>query len=219
MLLDAAQQAGAALECPVEVTGVERADGRLEAVNVHVGDRPGRRSADVLVVVAGRETSEVAALAGVDVPLVYSPGVLAHSSSVGRCLSRVVLAPTAHMVQRADGAVVTGTNFGGGPAGDLSPGHGAALIAEASRYLPALAGAGLDRLGIGHRPMPRDGLPVIGFAAESPDVYLAVSHSGVTLAPVLGVMAAAEILDGLSFELLEDFRPSRFRPRDVNPSA
>ncbi len=210
-LLDAAQAAGAALEYPAEVTGVELSGGGLEAVRVDVGDdRARRRPADVLVIAAGGETPEVAAMAGCRVPLVYSPGVLAHSSPVNHSLSRVALAPTAHIVQRADGSVVTGAAFGGGQAGDASPGHGAELLAEAARYLPALDGAGLDRLSVGRRPMPPDGLPAVGFAPSSPDVYLAVSHSAVTLAPVLGRMAAAEILDGLAFDLLEDFRPARF---------
>ncbi len=172
--------------------------------------RERRRAADVLVIAAGGETPEVAAMAGTRLPLVYSPGVLAHSAPVAHNLSRVVLAPTAHIVQRADGTVVTGADFGGGMAGDGSAGHGAALLAEAARYLPALAGTGLDRLSVGRRPKPSGGLPAVGFAPSSPDVYLAVSHSAVTLAPVVGRMAAAEILDGLSFELLADFRPSRF---------
>ena len=209
MLLDAAREAGASVECPVEVIGVECRDGRLEAVTVQIDDRQDRRPADVLVIVAGRETPDVAAMAGVDVPLVYSVGALAHSSPVGRCLSRVVLAPTAHLVQRASGTVVTGVDFGGGP-GDASPGDGAGLLAEAAKYLPVLSGVGLDRLAIGQRPMPRDGLPIVGTASAASDVYLAVTHSGVTLAPVLGRMAASEILDGLEFELLEGFRPSRF---------
>ncbi len=210
-LLEAAKQAGATLEYPAEVTGVELTGGRLEAVRVDVGDgQTRRRSADVLVIAAGGETPEVAAMAGARVPLVYFPGVLAHSSPVAHSLSRVVLAPTAHIVQRADGTVVTGADFGGRPAGDASPGHGAALLAEAARYLPALDGAGLDRLAVARRPMPAGGLPAVGFAATSPDVYLAVSHAAVTLAPVVGRMAAAEILDGLSFELLADFRPARF---------
>lgn len=218
-LLDAAKQAGAALEYPVEVTGVELRDSRLEAVLLDAGDGQARRHpADLLVIAAGGETPEVAAMAGTHIPLVYSPGVLAYSSPVVHCLSRVVLAPTAHIVQRADGTIVTGADFGGGPAGDASPGHGAALLAEAARYLSAIDGASLDRLSVGRRPMTSDGLPAVGFAPSSPDVYLAVSHSAVTMAPVIGRMAAAEILDGLAFELLEDFRPVRFSTDKERPA-
>ncbi len=90
------------------------------------------------------------------------------------------------------------------------PGDGAGLLAEAAQYLPALSGVGLDRLAIGQRSMPSDGLPVVGQASAASDVYLAVTHSGVTLAPALGRMAAAEILDGMEFDLLKGFRPSRF---------
>ncbi len=209
VLLDAAQEAGAVLEYPAEVTGVELTGGRLETIHV-AGEQTRRQPADVLVIAAGGETPEVAAMTGARVPLVYSSGMLAHSAPIVHSLSRVALAPTAHIVQRADGTIVTGADFGGGPAGDASAGHGAALLAEAAKYLPALAEAGLDRLSVGRRSKPSGGLPAVGFAPSSPDVYLAVSHSAVTLAPVVGRMAAAEILDGLSFELLADFRPSRF---------
>ncbi len=207
--LDAARAAGAILECPVEVAAVERRVGRL-AVRTRAGESTADELAvDVLVVAAGDETDAVAAMAGAHLPLAHSSGLLAHSAPVAHGLSRVILAPTAHMVQRADGSVVTGKDFGG-QADDTSSGQGAALLAEAAKYLPALATAGLDRLGHGRRPMPRDGLPAAGFAAESPGVYLAVADSGITLAPILGRLAAAEILDGLRFELLEDYRPSRF---------
>ena len=152
----------------------------------------------------------MAALAGVRLPLADSPGLLAHSVPVPRRLMRVVLAPTAHLVQRSDGRVVTGTDFGGGESWDASAAHGRALLAEAARYVPALAGVELDRVSVGWRPMPRDRLPAVGPASGASGVYLAVTHSGVTLAPILGRLAAAEILDGLRFGLLEAYRPSRF---------
>ena len=60
--------------------------------------------------------------------------------------------------------------------------------------------------------MPKDGYPVVGFAPEAPDVYFAVTHSGVTLAPILGRAAALEILEGVSLDLLADYRPARFGP-------
>jgi glycine/D-amino acid oxidase-like deaminating enzyme len=36
------------------------------------------------------------------------------------------------------------------------------------------------------------------------------THSGMTLSPILGQLAAAEILDGVKVDLLEAFRPERF---------
>ena len=63
---------------------------------------------------------------------------------------------------------------------------------------------------VGWRPLPEDGHPVIGFSAAAPKVYIAVMHSGVTLAPVVGRLAATEILDGVGVELLEPYRLERF---------
>jgi glycine/D-amino acid oxidase-like deaminating enzyme len=84
------------------------------------------------------------------------------------------------------------------------------LIARASRYLPAIASAKIAEVGIGWRPMPADGLPAIGLASGSSSVYAAVMHSGMTLAALVGRLAAIEILDETPVELLADFRPSRF---------
>ena len=63
---------------------------------------------------------------------------------------------------------------------------------------------------VGYRPMPLDGFPVAGFSPKSPNVYLALTHSGVTLAPLMAQLATMEILDGAQVDLLSDYRPSRF---------
>ncbi len=58
--------------------------------------------------------------------------------------------------------------------------------------------------------MPKDGFPVLGFSESAPDVYVAVMHSGITLAPLVGRLVASEILDGVQVEMLEPYRLSRF---------
>ena len=42
-----------------------------------------------------------------------------------------------------------------------------------------------------------------------PDVYVAITHSGVTLAPIIGELVAQEITEGQLADLLKDFRPDR----------
>lgn len=56
------------------------------------------------------------------------------------------------------------------------------------------------------RPVALDGLPVVGEVAAS--VHLVVAHSGVTLAPILGELVAAELRGEVRAEL-EPYRPSR----------
>lgn len=43
-----------------------------------------------------------------------------------------------------------------------------------------------------------------------PGYYEAVSHSGITLGPVIGRLLASEILSGKRDEMLADFHPERF---------
>ena len=58
--------------------------------------------------------------------------------------------------------------------------------------------------------MPEDELPILGFVADRPNLYVAAMHSGVTLAPLVGQHAATEILDGVPVEALAPFRLARF---------
>ena len=51
---------------------------------------------------------------------------------------------------------------------------------------------------------------MIGFTEAVPNLYMAVMHSGVTLAPLTGEMAAIEILDRARVDLLEPYRLERF---------
>ena len=58
--------------------------------------------------------------------------------------------------------------------------------------------------------MPEDEYPIVGFVPDSSDVYVAVMHSGVTLAPIMGRMISREILDDISVATLDPYRPERF---------
>jgi glycine/D-amino acid oxidase-like deaminating enzyme len=58
--------------------------------------------------------------------------------------------------------------------------------------------------------MPLDGFPVLGFAAAVPNLYIALMHSGVTLAPLVGAYVSLEIVDGTRVELFTSYRPERF---------
>jgi glycine/D-amino acid oxidase-like deaminating enzyme len=61
--------------------------------------------------------------------------------------------------------------------------------------------------------MPADRLPIVGPVPGLDGLYLAVTHSGVTLAPVLGRLIADEIATGDQAWLLAPFRPARFAQR------
>ena len=58
--------------------------------------------------------------------------------------------------------------------------------------------------------MPSDELPVMGSLPTCPTIHVAVTHSGVTLAPVVGRLTAEEVLNGSRAELFAPYRPERF---------
>ena len=62
---------------------------------------------------------------------------------------------------------------------------------------------------IGWRPIPKDDLPVIG-RFKNKSIYVAVMHSGISLAAIVGNLVTQEIVDEVDSLLLDDFRPSRF---------
>jgi glycine/D-amino acid oxidase-like deaminating enzyme len=205
-LLQRAQSLGAVLRTRVSATGLDTARS-LRAVKTTEGDIP----ADVLVIACGTDTPRVASLAGLHVPLKESPGVLVHTAAQPALLNRVVLAPGAHMKQKADGRIVTGVGFGGTPTTDSSTAAAEEFLRTAGAgVVPALKKATVERVTLGYRPLPSDGFPIVGFAPGRRDVYIAVMHSGVTLSPFIGRAAAVEILDGVDIEPLTPYRLARF---------
>jgi glycine/D-amino acid oxidase-like deaminating enzyme len=120
-----------------------------------------------------------------------------------RLLHRIVLSPGGDMKQQQDGRIVIGASFGGSPTTDTSLDSAKRILDKAARYLPA---------PLGWRPMPKDDYPIIGFANSEPSVYLAVTHSGITLGPLIGQLAAVEILNRVDVTLLQSYRLSRFDP-------
>ncbi|MCD2442207.1 FAD-binding oxidoreductase [Agromyces sp. SYSU K20354] len=80
------------------------------------------------------------------------------------------------------------------------------LRARAVEHNLELNDAGFLEIRAANRPQALDGLPVTGWVA--PSVYILLSHSGVTLAPVLAELVVDE-LRGIRSHELDPFRPDR----------
>jgi glycine/D-amino acid oxidase-like deaminating enzyme len=205
-ILARAIRGGARVEYPVEIVGVDLRDGHLRAVKTNQGDI----DADVLVVACGVDTPKVAAMAGVTVKLTRSPGILVHTAPRSITVDRVLLSPIGNIKQKVDGRIVTGLDFGPAKAEDTTKEFGEQFLKRMSAVLPSLAGASVEKVTLGLRPMPTDSHPIIGFPEGRQDVYITVMHSGITLAPLVGRLVATEILDDIRAELLAPFRLERF---------
>lgn len=208
-----AAEAASALRTAAREAGARLAPGTVEAVGEAVEDGAlrlagGRRiAADRIVVAAG---TGVPGLLGL--PVDPAPGLMALTTPVRARLNHVLAPPGLLLRRDAGGRILCG-----GEAGGSAPGRDPGAIA--GDLLDRVAGLigepeiGLERIIIGHRPTPADGRPIIGPAPGRAGVYVAVMHSGVTLAPGVAELVADELLDGAEAPLLAPFRPDRFTGR------
>ena len=190
--------------------------GRIEAVNTPNGEV----SCDVIVLANGTAVTKLAGTAGVQIPQQHSPGVVVRTDPQPPILQNVSvlhLPPIdenrheIHLRQSTDGTLAIGQGSQESIDCDDSQAHADALLSRAIHYLPALAGARAIPKPVGYRPMPIDGLPVLGFCETASNLYVALMHSGVTLAPLVGELTTLEIVDGACVKMLAPYRPERFR--------
>ncbi|MDL2405482.1 FAD-binding oxidoreductase [Rhizobium calliandrae] len=179
-----------------KIVGVETTDGALLANHV--------------VLAAGAGTAALAASVGIDVPVETPPGLIVHSRPCPPRLNGLVMAPELHMRQTTEGRVIAGSDFAGTDPGNNPQKAADELFAKVKTMLRGGDRLELDYYTVGYRPTPKDGFPIIGGVDGAPGLYLCVLHSGVTLAPLVGLVAATEIIDGRPDPQLSPFRLSRF---------
>ncbi|MGV1988683.1 NAD(P)/FAD-dependent oxidoreductase [Agrobacterium sp. 22-221-1] len=86
----------------------------------------------------------------------------------------------------------------------------AELLTEAAKVLEGNPQLEVASIGVGGKPIPGDGEPVIGAIKAIPGYYVAFSHSGATLGLITGELLAYEIATGAEHPMLATFRPERF---------
>ena len=178
-------------------------DGRICGVETGTG----RLAADEVVVAAGVGAAPLLATAGVTLPLLHRPGVQITTRPHTTLLNGMIMTPGAAIRQSVDGRVIAVTSIDNGADG---PAAALALLEVVQRMFASGEALVLERHVIGYRPMPQDELPVIGRVDAKPGLYVTVTHSGVTLAPVLGRFVAEEILSGRRDGLLAPYGFERF---------
>jgi glycine/D-amino acid oxidase-like deaminating enzyme len=212
VLVAAAAEAGATVRLDTAVIGLVFTDRGAAGAVLADGTQ---LSADVVVVAAGVATPRLVAPAGVELPLFDPAGLLIRTAPLPKLLNGLVISPAVHVRQRADGRLLAGADFGGGDPGRDAAETADRVFADLRALLRPETPLALDGFTVGRRPTPADGLPAVGGIPDVPGLFVAVMHSGVTLAPAVGDFLAAEILDGTREPLLAPYRPERFVPGQV----
>lgn len=186
------------------VSGLIRSGDRISGVVTSAG----MIEADHVVLACGAGSAPLAASIGIALPIETPPGMIVHSRPCEKRLTGLVMAPELHMRQTAEGRIVAGSDFGGAEPGADQLATASALFAKLRQSLVQSQSLAMDFFTVGYRPTPKDGLPIIGNACDG--LYVAVMHSGVTLAPLAGLLASSEILAGNEDPALAPYRLSRF---------
>jgi glycine/D-amino acid oxidase-like deaminating enzyme len=213
--LDAAAATAALVHAACETGNARLVTGTVTALRIR-GERirgvclDGQTiDSDVVVVAAGTESADLCASAGVRLQAGASPAILLRLAAGALRLRTIVSSPQLEIRgSTGNGILVAEDHVEGQPPGEQVE----AVLATIAGQLRNGHSATFRSLSVGHRPMPGDGLPIVGFAPGPRGLYVAVMHAAVTLAPLIGRLAASEIVDEALQTLLEPFRPDRFEP-------
>lgn len=190
------------------VAAVTEEQGRATGVLTDLGPI----AADRVILATGTGTPALLQPLGTVLPMLQRPGLMIATNALPPICPVILATPDQEVRQDARGHLIA-------PA---SAGH-QSDSAEALGSFPVVVDATLRRLrslfpgqdihfarqAMALRPVPKDGLPVVG-QGPLPGLWIAVMHSGATLAPVVAELLADEITGGLESPLLAEFRPGRF---------
>jgi glycine/D-amino acid oxidase-like deaminating enzyme len=187
------------------IAGVSTEDGELVGV-------------DAVVLATGAAVPSMVADLGITIPDATTVSLLVTSRPVHHPLRAVLNSPRVSVRPTPDAGLAIDSDWTSAHiqrAGDGSyqvpPAIIDELLTEASRVLEGKPALQVARYGIGPKPIPADGEPVLGRVDDVHGLYVAFTHSGATLGLIAGELLAYEIIAGASHPMLVDFNVRRFR--------
>lgn len=181
-------------------------DGQVRGVQTPLGDI----AADQVVIAAGTAAPGLLAALELSLPMLHRPGLMMRTAPVDLRLSHILAGPEQELRQDDSGRLLapaaafhqsdTGENLAD-PLGQAE-----AALARIAAML-GLSGLRAESVMQAERPVPGDGLPVVGPVAKG--LWLAVLHSGVTLSAIVAEGLAGEIAGQGVLPELAPFRPDR----------
>lgn len=230
--IQAAKRLGAQVLSNTEVTDVLVKMGRVMGVQTSRGVY----YADQVIDAAGSWAAEIAAMAGVDLPIRPRKGQLFITEPLGPFMDVTLQCARYNVIKFKPEAVgdkavlrmgaslsIEQTENGGLVIGSTREFAGydrentleamEVTMRRAMRFFPALKDVNIIRAFARLRPFTPDGIPVIGEVEKFPGFFVAAGHEGdgIALAPITGKLMAELLVQGKSSYPLEAFSPNRFR--------
>ncbi len=181
------------------------------------GERGSGYAVDAVVLATGAAVPGMLAELGLSVPDATPISLLVTTKPVQHQLTAVLNGPRASVRPTAGGALAVDSDWTTRHLSRAADGSYLVpasvvdeLLAEASMLLTGNPSLAADRCGIGPKPIPGDGEPVLGRVDEVAGLYVAFTHSGATLALIAGELLAYEVVRGVAHPMLTEFNARRF---------
>jgi glycine/D-amino acid oxidase-like deaminating enzyme len=173
--------------------------------------RVGTLFADHVVVAAGISTQTLMAGLDMHLPMLTRPALMLKTNPVAPIFTHVLVSELGELRQLPDGSLLmpAAINHQADTSEALAspPDDEADLALERLQALIPQIPLSWSHATVAFRPVPQDGLPVVGQVMDG--LYVATMHSGITLGALMGKLITTEILDGPT-DRLALYRPQRF---------
>lgn len=177
----------------------------------------GSVAADAVLLATGPAVPRIVAGVGCTIPDATPISLLVRSKPLKVALRAVLNTPRVAVRPTPDGAIVFDAAWSEDEVVRQADGTFEVkdstvrkLLEEASAVLAGNPRIELDSYGVGPKPVPGDGEPVLGALPGIPGYHVAFTHSGATMGLIAGELLAREIVTGEESPLLARFRPGRF---------
>ncbi|KAK8017301.1 FAD dependent oxidoreductase [Apiospora rasikravindrae] len=166
---------------------------------------------DHVVLAGGLGSVSLLATEDIELPVSGRQGMLVNSKPVAeKLLNTLINSDQLHVRQTVDeGRIRAGADYTGGDPGDDPQGDADKLFEKVKDVLVDGDDLEYDYYTIGTRPDPEDGIPILGDTGLD-GLTVAVMHSGVTNAAIVGDLLTKKIMTGVSDPALADFQLDRF---------
>lgn len=207
LFVKAAREAGADIQLGNEVLSFITNGSRVAGVVTANGNL----TADVVVLASGTSTAALCKMLAISLPVNISPAILMHFHNHQRFVNRIVSNPFMEIRAASNTLILAAENYIDESVENNSQAIAQRTLEKIKKYWQGAEQIKLASVMVGRRPIPQDGLPVIGRATHIDGLYLSVMHVGVTLAAIVGRLAAAELLSDQDDSLLSFYRLKRFK--------
>ncbi|MCF5048671.1 FAD-dependent oxidoreductase [Pseudomonas simiae] len=205
-LIAGAQAYGAQILTQTRVLGFVTQSATVTGVKTTIGII----DADIVVLAAGTGIPKLTDMLGVSLPIEASPAIFIRYKSQPNLVHTLISSPEMEVRQSSDGALLAAEDY----LGDAMENQPAAIALRTAKTiqdeLHGVVSIHPEQACVGLRPMPADGIPIIGYLPKVDGVYVCAMHPGVTLAAIVGRLASEEIIDDKPSSALCSCRPDRF---------